>query len=67
MRRGGRDESDRNRIHARDAPEAVFDHFHDVTAWYNEDREVTAWFAGIAAAFVVAAGGLSLLWFNRIL
>jgi predicted unusual protein kinase regulating ubiquinone biosynthesis (AarF/ABC1/UbiB family) len=23
------------------APEAVFDHFHDVTAWYIEDREVT--------------------------
>jgi predicted unusual protein kinase regulating ubiquinone biosynthesis (AarF/ABC1/UbiB family) len=22
-------------------PEAVFDHFHDVTAWYIEDREVT--------------------------
>ena len=22
-------------------PQAVFDHFHDVTAWYNEDREVT--------------------------
>ncbi len=22
-------------------PEAVFDHFHDVTAWYGEDREVT--------------------------
>ena len=23
------------------APEAVFEHFHDVTAWYIEDREVT--------------------------
>jgi predicted unusual protein kinase regulating ubiquinone biosynthesis (AarF/ABC1/UbiB family) len=23
------------------APEAVFDHFHDVTAWYIEDRELT--------------------------
>ena len=23
------------------SPEAVFDHFHDVTAWYIEDREVT--------------------------
>jgi predicted unusual protein kinase regulating ubiquinone biosynthesis (AarF/ABC1/UbiB family) len=23
------------------APEAVFDHFHDVTRWYIEDREVT--------------------------
>ena len=22
-------------------PEAVFEHFHDVTAWYIEDREVT--------------------------
>jgi hypothetical protein len=22
-------------------PEAVFDHFHDVTRWYIEDREVT--------------------------
>jgi predicted unusual protein kinase regulating ubiquinone biosynthesis (AarF/ABC1/UbiB family) len=22
-------------------PEAVFDHFHDVTGWYIEDREVT--------------------------
>jgi hypothetical protein len=22
-------------------PERVFDHFHDVTAWYIEDREVT--------------------------
>jgi predicted unusual protein kinase regulating ubiquinone biosynthesis (AarF/ABC1/UbiB family) len=22
-------------------PERVFDHFHDVTAWYSEDREVT--------------------------
>ena len=23
------------------SPEAVFDHFHDVTAWYIEDGEVT--------------------------
>jgi predicted unusual protein kinase regulating ubiquinone biosynthesis (AarF/ABC1/UbiB family) len=23
------------------SPEAVFDHFHDVTAWYIEDRELT--------------------------
>jgi hypothetical protein len=23
------------------SPEAVFEHFHDVTAWYIEDREVT--------------------------
>ena len=22
-------------------PEAVFEHFHDVTAWYTEDRELT--------------------------
>src|SRR4029450_4226949 len=22
-------------------PEAVYEHFHDVTAWYIEDREVT--------------------------
>ena len=33
---------------------------------YNqEDREITWGFAGAAAAFVVAAGALSLMWFNR--
>lgn len=31
----------------------------------QQRREITWGFAGAAAAFVVAAGGLSLLWFNR--
>lgn len=30
-----------------------------------EKREITWWFAGLAAAFVTASAGLSLAWFNR--
>ncbi|MEX0782970.1 MAG: VWA domain-containing protein [Dehalococcoidia bacterium] len=45
--------------------DAVYEDLVSKIGYDEEDREVTAWFAGIAAAFVVAAGGLSLLWFNR--
>lgn len=31
----------------------------------TEKREVTYWFAGMGAALVLVAGGLSLAWFNR--
>jgi len=31
----------------------------------TEQREVTYWFAGLGAALVLVAGGLSLAWFNR--
>lgn len=33
----------------------------------RRETEITAWFAGIAAVLALAAAGLSMLWFNRIL
>jgi predicted unusual protein kinase regulating ubiquinone biosynthesis (AarF/ABC1/UbiB family) len=33
-------------------PDAVFDHFHDVTAWYIEDREVTVTRALVARVLI---------------
>jgi len=33
-------------------PEAVFEHFHDVTSWYIEDREVTVDRALVAQTFI---------------
>jgi Ca-activated chloride channel homolog len=32
----------------------------------KRETEVSALFAGLAAFFVVAAGALSMLWFNRV-
>src|ERR671910_2436161 len=34
------------------SPEAVFEHFHDVTAWYNEDRDVTVDRAVVAQTLI---------------
>lgn len=43
----------------------VFDNLGSVIGYDREEREVTAWFAGAAAALMMAGGALSLLWFNR--
>jgi Ca-activated chloride channel family protein len=53
-----------------DAPAAgelqsVYDDLGSRIGYDHEKREITAVFAAVAAAFVVTAGGLSLLWFNR--
>lgn len=43
----------------------VYDELGSKIGYKKEQREVTHWFAGAAAALVLAAGGLSLAWFNR--
>lgn len=45
--------------------DAIYEDLGSKIGYDKEQREVTSWFAAIAAAFVVSAGGLSLLWFNR--
>ena len=45
--------------------DAIYEDLGSKIGYDEEEREVTSWFAAIAAAFVVSAGGLSLLWFNR--
>jgi Ca-activated chloride channel family protein len=45
--------------------DAVYEDLGSKIGYDEEDREITAWFAGIAAALVAGAGALSLLWFNR--
>ncbi|MGE5597674.1 MAG: VWA domain-containing protein, partial [Hyphomicrobiales bacterium] len=44
---------------------SVYEELGSTIGYDHEDREITHIFSGIAAAFVIAAGGLSLLWFNR--
>lgn len=48
-----------------DELDAIYEDLGSKIGYDKEEREVTSWFAAIAAAFVVSAGGLSLLWFNR--
>lgn len=45
--------------------DGVYEDLGSKIGYDEEEREITAWFAAVAAAFVAAAGGLSLLWFNR--
>lgn len=44
---------------------SVYDDLGSRIGYDTETREVTHWFAALGAALVLAAGGFSLLWFNR--
>lgn len=44
---------------------SVYDDLGSRIGYNKEPKEVTHWFAGAGAVLVLAAGGLSLLWFNR--
>jgi len=45
--------------------ETIYEQLGSQIGYDKESTEVTVWFAAAAAALVLAAGGLSLLWFNR--
>jgi Ca-activated chloride channel homolog len=45
---------------------SVYDHLGSQVATHDERREITAGFAGAAAALLLAGGALSLRWFGRL-
>lgn len=45
---------------------AVYDNLQSRIGTTQEEREITAWFAAAALVLVVAAAGLSALWFGRL-
>ena len=46
--------------------EAVYEEIGSQVATEDEERELTAAFAGAGAVFLIVGAGLSLLWFGRI-
>lgn len=48
-----------------DELKSVYDDLGSRIGYDTEQREVTHWFAALGAALMLAAGGFSLLWFNR--
>lgn len=45
----------------------IYDNLGSQIVFKTEQTEITAWFTGLAALLLLAAGMLSLLWFNRLL
>ena len=45
---------------------AVYDEIGSQVSWENDERELTAAFAGAGAVFLLLGGALSALWFGRI-
>jgi Ca-activated chloride channel family protein len=48
-----------------DELQSVFDDLGSIIGYDTEQRDITSVFAALGGVFVLAAGGLSLLWFNR--
>ena len=44
----------------------IYENLSTKLVFKAEQTELTAWFTGLAAAFLLVAGMLSLLWFNRL-